>query len=170
MSQGGTEFVKVGRFGKTHGHEGGIRVQVAEAYEQALLNATVLFATVGGHPAPFFLEKTLLSNPLVLKFEDIGKKEEAQPLIGQDILMRSTDLELEEAEDFHLLEGFILDEASTGEIGPIIRIEEYPQQIMATVRYGEREVLVPLHEAFIEAIDPEGKRVLMDLPEGLLEL
>jgi 16S rRNA processing protein RimM len=45
-----------------------------------------------------------------------------------------------------------------------------PQQEMAFVIHNGREVLIPLNESLIVSVDRENKTLLMDLPEGLLDM
>ncbi|NRA50347.1 MAG: hypothetical protein HRU12_14545 [Phaeodactylibacter sp.] len=112
-----------------------------------------------------------MDQPLVMKLEDIDSKEDARELIGLDILLPESAVEGQlTIEDFRLLEGFTVLVEEVGEIGPILAIESYPEQIMALVQYGEKEVLIPLNETFLQAIYPEEQRVEMQLPEGLLDL
>jgi 16S rRNA processing protein RimM len=165
-------YTKVGRFGKTHGLNGGIRILVEDAFLYAALEAEVLFAPVDGSPVPYFNEGVLLESPLVIKLEDVDTKEAAKALTGLDILLPAEEVEAEELgiEDFRLLEGFTVVTETEGEIGPILSVEAYPEQILALVSYQGREVLIPLNETFLQAIDPEAERVEMQLPEGLLDL
>ncbi len=41
---------------------------------------------------------------------------------------------------------------------------------MAFVIHNGREVLIPLNESLIVSVDRENKTLLMDLPEGLLDM
>lgn len=164
------EYQKVGRFGKTHGLSGAIRLILEEDFLEAVLQAEVLFAPLGGHPVPFFPDGVLLETPLVMKFEDINSKEEAQEIAGLDLLLRSEEAVALTVDDFRLLEGFLLEEETAGLIGHIQEVVEYPQQFMAVVAYEGRELLIPLNDTFIQWIDPEAQRLSMRLPEGLLEL
>lgn len=66
--------------------------------------------------------------------------------------------------------GFTADDLHKGDLGEILDVQEYPQQFIATLKYQEKEVLIPLNEAFIAEIDMDKKAVHFDLPEGLLEL
>lgn len=164
-------YTRVGRFGKTHGLAGGIRLIVEDAYINAVLDAEVLFATVAGSPVPYFAESVLLDAPLVIKLEDVDSKEAAKELTGLELLLPSE--EVDEAlsiEDFRLLEGFLVTETDLGEIGPILSVEEYPEQIMALVRYQGSVILIPLNENFLQSVDPESERLEVRLPEGLLDL
>ena len=52
---------------------------------------------------------------------------------------------------FDLL-GFTAVEVDEGELGKITAIDEYPQQIIATVSYKGIEVLFPLNEEIIQSI------------------
>ena len=55
-------------------------------------------------------------------------------------------------------------------MGLIEDVREYPQQFLASIQYQEKEVLIPLNEAFIVEIDKTKKLLILDLPDGLLEL
>ena len=57
-----------------------------------------------------------------------------------------------------------------GEVGVIEEILDMPQQEMTLIRYKKREVLIPLNEELILEIDEKKKQVMVDLPEGLLDL
>ncbi|MEQ8703456.1 MAG: ribosome maturation factor RimM [Phaeodactylibacter sp.] len=166
-----TSYTKVGRFGKTHGLNGGIRLLVEDPYLDAVLEAEVLFAPVAGSPVPYFTAGILLEQPLVIKLEDMDSKEAARELTGLDLLLpaEAVDDQLT-IDDFRLLEGFTVVTADSGVLGTILAVEEYPEQIIALVAYQGREVLIPLNETFLQAINPEAEQVEMELPEGLLDL
>ena len=68
------------------------------------------------------------------------------------------------------VEGFIAIDETHGELGEIISVQEYPQQLIATVQYKNKEVLFPLNLEIIKGIDVEGGEIYIDLPEGLLDI
>ncbi len=41
---------------------------------------------------------------------------------------------------------------------------------LLVVREGRREFLIPFAEAYIRRVDTQGRTILMELPEGMLEL
>ena len=49
-------------------------------------------------------------------------------------------------------------------------MNEYPQHFVATMNYKEKEVLFPLNEDMILEIDLDEETILVDLPDGLLDL
>lgn len=52
----------------------------------------------------------------------------------------------------------------------IIRVEEYPQQLMAVIKIDNKEILIPLSDQLISSIDKGNKMITMTIPEGLMDL
>jgi 16S rRNA processing protein RimM len=65
--------------------------------------------------------------------------------------------------------GYIIVDGTT-QVGAIQSVEEYPQQEMAIVAYKKRSVMIPLNTQFIRKIDESKRQIVMELPEGLLDL
>jgi len=167
------DYIKVGKTKKAHGTEGGIRLAVREPYEEAILQADIIFLSISGRQVPYFVEKVLHEVPLVLKLEEVDDRDAAFAIASKEVYLRKQDIPEEaipQSPDFMLLEGYQILVEGIGEIGAISRVVEYPQQIMAIIEKEGSELLIPLNEAFILGIDPEQQCILMELPEGLLEL
>ncbi len=49
------------------------------------------------------------------------------------------------------------------------RVAHYPAQDVLLVDVGARGAMVPLVSAFVRAIDVAAKRIVVDLPDGLLD-
>jgi 16S rRNA processing protein RimM len=47
---------------------------------------------------------------------------------------------------------------------------EQPHQLLCRIEIEGKEVLIPLHEGTLLNIDRKGRRVMVQLPEGLLEI
>jgi len=165
------EYITIGKVGKSYGKDGALKLGVEERYEQSVLDAAVLFIPVDGKPAPFFVEAYLSEEPLIVKLEEVDSKEDAQPLCNQPLSLRPQDLQAEEEEeDCRVMIGYTIHDEEAGEIGIIRDVQELPEQILAVVAYEGRDILIPINEHFLRDFDPERKTILMDLPEGLLEL
>ena len=165
------EYITIGKVGKSYGKDGALKLGVEERYEQSVLDAAVLFIPVDGKPAPFFVEAYLSEEPLIVKLEEVDSKEDAQPLCNQPLSLRPQDLQAEEEEeDYRVMIGYTIHDEEAGEIGIIHDVQELPEQVLAVVAYEGRDILIPINEHFLRDFDPERKTILMDLPEGLLEL
>jgi 16S rRNA processing protein RimM len=57
---------------------------------------------------------------------------------------------------------------ASGDVGEIVEVRPMPAQDVLVVIHRQREVLIPIHDDFIEAIDYENRLFLTQLPEGLI--
>jgi 16S rRNA processing protein RimM len=56
------------------------------------------------------------------------------------------------------------------ELGKILEIIEQPHQLLCRLEIEGKEVLIPLHEDTILKVDKKKQQVIVELPEGLLEI
>ena len=75
-----------------------------------------------------------------------------------------TDLPLSYLNDFTVID------RTKGEIGKISQIDDYAGNIVITVLYQSKEVLIPLSDSIIDEIDEPQKILRLDVPEGLIDL
>ena len=66
--------------------------------------------------------------------------------------------------------GYFVEDTQLGELAIINSIEEMPQQTMASMVYQNKEVLFPINDQFVKSIDQEAKKILVELPDGLLAI
>jgi 16S rRNA processing protein RimM len=55
-------------------------------------------------------------------------------------------------------------------IGVIQEIIEQPHQLLVTILYQGQEAYIPLHEESLKGVDHAKKTVMVELPDGLLDL
>lgn len=164
---------EVGYITKTRGLKG--EVQVAFSYEEPeKLKINAVFIDVNSKLVPYFVTFFKIPMPQVgyFSFEDIDHIDKAQALTKKKIYLPNRLKPKKKQEEFSFtdLVGFIATDSQKSVLGEITEVKEYPQQYIATIIYQEKEVLVPLNEAFILAIDIKAKTISFDLPDGLLDL
>lgn len=170
------EYVEIGKIKKPHGLNGEMKATIDERYFGDVNEVEAFFVEIQGEKAPYFIESLRGGSPVLLKFEEMDTKEDAALLTNKRIFLRAEDVSLSEEEiqdtglEFSYLEGFVLSVEELGEIGAILRVEAFPQQEMATVAYQQKELFVPLLAQWMVNVDKAAKTVLMDLPEGLLDI
>ncbi|MCB0629435.1 MAG: ribosome maturation factor RimM [Saprospiraceae bacterium] len=169
-------LIPIGRTNKTHGVDGTLRITIEDAFFEDFVAAEVVFLEEGGHPVPFFIDDRWGSGDLFLKLEEIDSKEAARPLTDKVMYLRREDMQHpggtteEEPHIFAKWIGYTIIDQTAGPVGVIGSVEELPEQFLAVVEYQGTEVMIPLHEQLISRVDHKKKEVVMDLPEGLLEL
>jgi len=164
---------RIGSILKTRGLKGELQLYVDfEGLEKINFNA--VFIDMAGKLVPYFVQsiKYPQRNTAYLYVEDIDTIEKATPLVKKDVYLPNKLKPKKKKSEFTLkdLRGFIAIDENEGELGKIIEINEYPQQLVAEVHYKNREVLFPLNEAIIKGIDVEEQVVYIELPEGLLDI
>ena len=110
---------------------------------------------------------------LLLSFEGIEDPEAARGLTGGVLCVPRERLP-RIAPDFlwtHEMKGWRCEDPGGGTLGVVALLEETPAGPQLTLQTpGGKEALVPFVQPMVVEIDREGKRVVLDLPEGLLDL
>lgn len=170
-------LVPIGYTRKAYGVRGELRVQVEPRYLEDLLHAEFVFLELPDGLVPFRIASVRMDRWPVLKLEDVDERREAVWLTSRPLLLAEKDLIPDERRRlevetlaFAWAEGYTLVDLSRGVVGPIEEVREFPQQEMAVVLREGRELLIPLHDALIVRVDEERRELVMDLPEGLLDL
>ena len=167
------EAFYIGYITKTKGLKGEVQL-FFEFDSPELLDLDVVFADMNGKMVPYFVSsyKLQANNTGNFYFDDIDHIDKAQPLLRKKIYLPLDKMPDRSDEDFHYndLKGFVVSDEVHGELGEILEVNEYPQQFVATISYQNKEVLFPLNEDMIIEIDEDEKTILVELPEGLLDL
>lgn len=167
------DYFQIGTVTKTRGLKGELQVFVAYD-EPEKLKFTNLFIELGGKLVPYFVMffKLPQKNIAYVLLEDVDTIEKAALLVRKNVFLSNKNKPKKKKDEFGLkdLLNFIAIDENEGELGEIIEIHEYPQQFIATVSYKNQEVLFPLNESIIKSIDVVKGIVIVDLPEGLLDV
>ena len=110
---------------------------------------------------------------MLLKFEGVDDVDAARALQGGELLVAVEDAH--PAPDgfyyAHEVRGFSCEDAGGRVLGVASGLEHTPAGPMLSVAVGAgREALVPFVHPIVVAVDREGRRIVLDPPEGLLEL
>ncbi|WP_177730171.1 MULTISPECIES: ribosome maturation factor RimM [Flavobacterium] len=133
-----------------------------------------VFVEFNKNLVPFFIESSSLhkNDFLRIRFEDINSEEEADKLLGCELYLPLTMLPKLEGNKFYFHEviGFDVEDSRLGVIGKIVSINDSTAQPLFEILNGETEILVPMIDNFIVKIDRENSKVVMNIPEGLVDL
>lgn len=106
-------------------------------------------------------------------FDCINNRTDAEKLENHFCLVRTDSLPADFMDRQETdLAGFSVVDQALGEVGTVVRLEENPAHALLVVQRSEsgQEVLIPLVEEFLEAVDEQGRAIRVCLPDGLLDL
>ena len=112
---------------------------------------------------------------VLLKFAGVDTMSDAEQFVGFDVVVADDELyELPEGEDLYYdfdLVGCEVVSTSGEAVGTVASVMRTGGQELLAVRRPEgREVLVPFVDEICVEVDVAAKRIVVDLPEGLLDL
>ena len=169
-------LIKIGYTQKPHGLSGELKVFIEDTYEEDFMECETVFLNIKGKELPFFIESIRGGNFTIVKFEDVDTKEKAMEIQSKGLSIRATDLIPDQAREVQLISesgkliGYMILDKTAGEVGIIQEVLEMPQQEMFSLKYQKRDILIPVSDDYILEIDDDKKEILMDLPDGLLDL
>ena len=163
----------IGYITKTKGLKGEVQVYF-EYDEPEALPLDSVFAEINGKLVPFFVSAHKLQTNQTgnFYFDDIDTIEKAETLLRKKLYLPNKLKPTRDEDEFLItdLKGFIVHDKTAGELGEITEIHEYPQQFVAAVQYKFKEILFPLNDDLIVEIDDQNNVLIVDLPEGLIDL
>ena len=123
---------------------------------------------------PFFIEESSLhkSELLRVRFEEVKTEAEADALIGAHLYLPLEFLPKLTGNKFyyHEIVGFTAEDATFGKIGEITGVNDTTSQALFEIDRNGKEILIPMIDHFIKKVDRETKTILLDVPEGLIEM
>ncbi len=167
-------LVQIGRTGKTYGNKGYLRLYTDIDIEKQIAEGELrfLFLEMVGSRVPYAVEyiESLGDLGYKVKFKQIDSPEQASEFANSPVFIEQERIaQLVEEHPLKALDDYRIFNSEEIHIATIREIMEYPQQLMARVVDPEdRERLIPLVEEWIQEIDHEEQKLIMDLPEGLI--
>jgi len=142
---------------------------------QDYIDLESVFVLQGNKLVPFFIENAQLqkSSLLRIRFEDIDSESEADLLIKKELYIPLTQLPDLKGNQFyyHELIDFKVKENTGKTIGHLRSVnDQTTQALFEIIDDKKRLILVPVHDDFIIKVDRENSILILDLPNGLLDI
>ena len=168
------ELLVVGRVHRAHGLKGEVSAEAVTAFPERLRPGVTLIWQRDSEP-PRRLTLAAVrphGKRLLLSFDGVADSDAARALGGGDLCVAGSD-SFPAPEGFfysHEIEGFACVDRAGNRLGDALGLEDTPAGPLLSVRLASgKEALVPFVAEYA-AIDREARTIVLDLPEGLLEL
>ncbi|HET7114146.1 MAG TPA: ribosome maturation factor RimM [Pyrinomonadaceae bacterium] len=174
MSEPGSDLVLIARAVKTHGLKGEVVAELLTDFPERFedLEELVLVSPGGEQKTGSIEDFWFQKDRVVLKVAGYDDVDAAKQLIGYEFGVPESDRVQLEADEFYdwELEGCTVKvgEESIGQVRSVMKTGGAEILVISDETGTER--LVPLAAPIVVKIDPEGKTIVVDPPEGLLDL
>jgi 16S rRNA processing protein RimM len=167
--------VVVGRIGKPQGIRGEVTVEVRTDDPESRFAAGSVLLTDPAERGPLTVEASRSqSGRLVVLFAGVGDRNAAEALRGTVLCVDQAELPPpDDPDEFHdfQLRGLLAELPDGTAVGRVADVLHLPHgDVLAIAREGLAELLVPFLKAMVPVVDVAGGRVVVDPPEGLLDL
>jgi 16S rRNA processing protein RimM len=167
------EYFNIGKIVAVHGLKGELLLSHELGKKTSLKGLKTIFIEDKKDSfLPWFIEETRIKSEkeIYLKLEGMNTRETAAKLVQKKAWLLEADHKKYAARTAPAsLLGYIIINGEK-ELGDIKEVIEQPQQLLCRLEINDREVLIPLHEDSLKKIDHKKKQVIVELPEGLLEI
>lgn len=169
------DLVVIGQITRPHGVRGEVRVNLFTDSPDSLKQFKKLFVRRQGQPDRVVRIEVMKPHKasVILKLEGTGNRNDAEDLVGAEILVRRAELPVLDDGEFYWVDliGLEVYEADNGAfLGCIENMMATPADDMMIVKKDDREAILPFREEIVLEVDLDAGRVVVRPPEGLLEL
>ena len=164
----------LGKIAKKFSFKGEVLLYLDTDEPELYENMESVFVEFNKNLVPFFIKNSSLhkNDFLRVQFEDVDSDAEADSILNCEVYLPLSMLPKLSGNKFYYHEviGFEIEDKRLGVFGKIVSINDTTAQPLFEVLNGEVEMLIPMIDHFLVEIDRKNKKVLMDLPEGLVEM
>ncbi len=164
--------VKIGVIGKPHGVKGEVSFILDDGYYADELEFDFLLLNIENGLVPFeAIEMRMKSDKnLLVKFTDVDTEVDAKKLTGFEVFLEKENLNIDSESLQQGLIGFKVVDLNKGPIGVLEAVQEIENNPLFVIDHEGQELLIPIHDDFIQEVDEDEKVLKVNLPDGLVDL
>lgn len=157
--------IKIGKTTKTHGFGGKIKIRIDPIFIKDITKIQCFFI----NNVPYFVETLQTElNSIIVKFDDLHSKEDAQKLLAQDVFADSSQVsEFIQNSQHDFVDYNVYDKEIY--LGKALGKIEMPSQYLLNVLVNNKEILIPINDHFITSVDEKQQQIILNLPDNYIE-
>ena len=164
----------LGKIVRKHSFKGEVVAKLDTDEPELYSKLESVFIALGNDLVPFFIESSLLQkgNQLRIQFEAVYNEEDAEAILGAELHLPLEFLPKLTGNKFYFHEiiGFSIEDTEKGVFGKIVGVNDTTAQPLFVVDSNGIEILIPMIDDFIVKVDRENENILVQTPEGLIDL
>jgi 16S rRNA processing protein RimM len=167
------QYFKAGKLVAVHGLKGELILKHELGKKSSLKDVKAIFIEDKKDSFfPWFIEtaKARSADEILLKLETIDTREAAAKISQKEIWLVEEDFKKLSAKSApaNLLGYTIINNKER--LSEVLEVIEQPHQMLCRIEINKKEVLIPINESFLKKIDHKKKEVMLELPEGLIDI
>ena len=124
---------------------------------------------------PFFIEEYRYKSDSVIlvKLVNVDDEKTAREFSNREVYYSLDEVDEEDLVGEMTWDSFIgyrVEDETIGEIGEIVNVDESTMNVLLQIDYKGEELLLPAAEELILSADHENRKLVVSVPEGLLDL
>lgn len=173
------QLIEIGYITKLHGLKGEMQATVTDRVFDEVKNCPYLVCERDGIFVPFFLTgyRFKSGETMLVQFDDVDSQAKAEPFCGSKLYFDRRCFMPAEAEEYDAeveeemgYIGYTIIDQQFGELGEIIEINDQTANVLFIVDHNGEELMIPAADDLVVEIDDEKQTILMDLPDGLVNI
>ncbi len=168
------ECFYLGKIVRKYSFKGEVLIKLDTDEPEMYTELESVFVDFNNNLIPFFIEQSGLhkSTLLRVRFEDVDTEQKADEIIGLDVYLPLSFLpELDDDQFYyHEIIGFTAEDVNFGKIGIVKGVNDSAAQALFEIDRDGKQILIPVNDDFIKKVDKKNKTLLLDTPEGLIEM
>lgn len=168
------EVFKIGQFAKPHGIKGEIALLTnSDVFEDS--EDPYIVCEMDGILVPFFIESYRYKSDsvILLKLESVDTEDRAREFVNREVFYALDAVDEDDLVGDMTWDSFIgysVTDVQHGELGKIVDVDESTMNVLLQIDYQGDELLIPAVEELIMEADHQNKRLVVQIPDGLLDL
>jgi len=168
------KLISLGAITKVRGNKGEVAVPLRSRYKDqynTIKKVVIRAADEAGYE--LIVEKLWFHREkLILKFEGCDSIEQAEKMVGCEVLIPEEELIPPEEDYYYIFQliGIKVYSSRGDFLGDIKDVMCTGGTDILVVKKEEKEYLIPMAEEFLKELDLKNKQMTIELPEGLLEI
>ena len=163
----------LGTIFKLHGYKGDVNIYNDNDIPLVYTDIDFFYIEENNELIPYFAEsvRPKKKQVLLVKLEDVDSEEQALKILKRKVYLPNKFFpELENINPDKLIVGFDVIDNTLGKIGKVDFINDKTAQKLIIVKDGSKELFIPFHEQFIKEIDTENQKIIVEIPEELMNI
>ena len=167
------ETRRIGYFAKPHGIKGELSlVTDVDLFEDE--DDLFLICEMDGILTPFYVESLRYKNNSVIlvKLDGMDDEKSVKRFVNHEVFYPANRMKTPWVEDltWKRFAGYVLEDKTQGELGVITDVDETTINTLFRVDYRGKELLTPIADELVVSVDETQRKIIVSLPDGMLDL